>query len=124
MWPFPRKSGTAPEGFSTIALTPSPVAQYYYQEKQTYPWPSAVPHQTRAALTNAWNGNQLPGATNFIKGVPSSRFVWNVPTSYPNTLKNQQYNKGYNIQGMGAWNTGLLQTQVYQAWQNRTGYSG
>jgi hypothetical protein len=114
------KRGSRPAGDRTIVLYPSPVAYAPgYQEKQTYPWPSAPAHEQRSALVNAWQGNQLPGPTNFIPNVPLSHFVWNVPTSYMNTLRNQQYNVGMNIMGMSTIQNSTLQAQIQQAWQNR-----
>lgn len=115
------KRGSRPIGFAPIQLAPSPVAQYYYQEKQPYNWPSVPAHETRAGLTNAWQGNQLPGPINFIPGVQLSKFTWNVPTHYMNSLINQQYNKGFNTQGMSSVQSATLQTQILQAWQNRSG---
>lgn len=119
MWPFRSKRGTAPDGFRTIVLSPNPNVQYFYQEKQVYPWPNVPAHETRAALTNCWQGNQLPGPVNFIPGVAKSKFTWNVPTSYMNTLKNQQYNRGFNIQSYSSVQSASLMAQVQQLWANR-----
>lgn len=121
-WWMRSRRGTTPAGWSTISLYPNPNAYAPgYQEKQVWTWPPAPAHETRAALTNAWMGNQLPGAVNFIPGVQLSKFTWNVPTSYANTLKNQQFNKGFNIQGYSSIQNASLQQQIQQAWQNRSG---
>lgn len=121
MWTWKKKHGTAPDGYQPITLHPSQSSQYYYQEKQNWTWGNAPAHETRAALVNCWTGNQLPGDTNFIPGVPLSSFTWNVPTSYANTLKNQQYSAGMNIQSQSAYQSGALLQQIQQAWQNRSG---
>src|ERR1700747_917871 len=114
------KRGSRPRGDTQILLYPSPTAWAPgYQEKQGYPWPPAPAHEQRSALVNAWSGNQLPGPTNFIPNVALSNFLWNVPTSYANTLKNQQYNVGMNIMGMSTVQNSTLQAQIQQAWQNR-----
>lgn len=114
------KRGTRPRGDVPILLYPSPTTMAPgYQEKQTYPWPPTPAHEQRSALVNAWQGNQLPGPTNFIPNVANSQALWNVPTSYANTLKNQQYNVGLNIMGMSTVQNSTLQAQIQQAWQNR-----
>ena len=117
---FRRGRGSAPQGFIPIMLGPD-WPQHNYQVKQTYPWPNAPAHETRAALTNCWSGNQLPGPVNFIPGVAVSKYVWSVPTSYSNSLKNQQYNVGFNIQGMSSMQSASLMAQIQQTWQNRSG---
>jgi hypothetical protein len=115
-----RRGGTAPQGYRETVLYPSDVAWAPgYQEKQNWQYPSVPAHEQRSALVNAWEGNQLPGPTNFIPNVPLSRFTWNVPTSYANTLKNQQYNVGFNIHGYGSVQNAALQKAIQQAWQNR-----
>lgn len=122
MWPFPKKKGTAPDNFVPIMLEPG-YPQVLYQVHQTYPWPPAPAHEQRSALVNCWQGNQMPGYTNFISSVPQSAFTWNVPTSYANYLVNKQYNVGMNTGGMSAWNTSLMQLQAFQAWSNKAGFS-
>lgn len=120
-WWMTKKRGTAPAGWENIVLSPNPNTAYLYQEKQVWTWPPAPAHETRAALTNMWQGNQLPGPVNFIPGVALSKFIWNVPTSYANTLRNQQFNVGFNIQGYSATQNASLQQAIQQAWQNRSG---
>ena len=117
-WFSPRKKGTAPDGFVPVMYREDYPA-HFYQEHWNWPWPPAPAHEQRGALTNAWNGNQLPGPTNFIPGVPLSKGTWNVPTSYANSLRNQQFNAGFNIQGYSAWQNATLQQQVQLQWQNR-----
>jgi hypothetical protein len=115
-----KRGGTIPGGYKDTVLYPNQVAWAPgYQEKQNWQYPPAPAHEQRSALINAWQGNQLPGPTNFIPGVALSRFTWNVPTSYANTLKNQQYNVGFNIQGYGSVQNAALQQAIQQAWQNR-----
>ncbi len=119
-WWAIKKRGTAPQGYKETFLYPNPTTmQPGYQEKQNWQYAPVPAHEQRGALTNAWMGNQLPGPTNFIPGVAKSTFTWNVPTSYANTLKNQQYNVGRNIQGYGAIQNAALQRAIQQAWQNR-----
>ena len=117
-----RKKGTQPDGMVDVVLHPSDTSMYYYQEKQTYNWPSAPAHEQRSALVNCWSGNQLPGPTNFIPGVPLSSFTWNVPTSYANTFKNQQFNKGFNIQNSTPQQQASLLEQAIVNWQARSAY--
>lgn len=117
---FRKNAGTRPAGDKQILLYPSPtIWGPGYQEKQVWTWAPAPAHEQRGALTNAWMGNQLPGPTNFIPNVALSKFTWNIPTSYANTLKNQQYNVGLNIMGMSSVQNSTLQAQIQQAWQNR-----
>ncbi len=120
-WWNRNKSGSKPAGYSDIVLHPSTVAWAPgYQEKQNWTWPYVPAHESRGALTNAWMGNQLPGPTNFIPGVPLSKFTWNIPTSYPNALlKNVQYNRGFNLHGQSTIQNASLQAAIQQAWQNR-----
>jgi len=114
------RGGTKPAGYTNIVLHPSNTTQYFYQEKLNWTWAPAPAHEQRGALTNAWMGNQLPGPTNFIPGVPLSKFTWNVPTSYSNSLrKNVQYNRGFNLHGQSAIQNASLQAAIQQAWQNR-----
>lgn len=113
--------GSRPSSMQNIVLSANPTTmQPGYQEKQNWPWLPVPAHEQISALTNAWMGNQLPGPTNYIPGVPLSNFVWNVPTSYANTLKNQQYNVGMNIMGMSSVQNSSLQAAIQQAWQNRS----
>lgn len=122
-WWLPRRGrGSAPTSWTNISYSPD-YPQHDYQTKWVWPWPTVPAHETRGALTNAWTGNQLPGPTNYIPGVGLSKATWNVPTSYANTLKNQQYNVGFNIQSASAWNSAYMQAIAMQAWQNRTGYT-
>lgn len=117
---FRKGRGTKPQGDAQILLYPRPSTMGPgYQEAQTYPWPPAPAHEQRSALVNAWQGNQLPGPTNFIPNVQLSQAVWNHPTAYQNTLRNQQYNVGLNIMGMSTVQNSTLQAQIQQAWQNR-----
>lgn len=113
-----KKKGTFPDAFIPINLMQD-AAQHDYQTKWTWPWPNVPAHEQRSALTNFWSGNQLPGYTNFMPGVPLSKFTWNVPTSYANTLRNQQYNSGFNIQGYSAYQNATLLQQVQMQWQAR-----
>lgn len=115
-----RKRGSAPQGYVNISYGYD-YAQHDYQAKWSWPWPPAPAHEQRSALTNFWRGNwnALPPSINFIPGVQQSKFVWNVPTSYQNTLKNQQYNAGYNLDSMSAYSSASLNQQIQQAWQNR-----
>lgn len=120
-WSWPkRKHGTLPDKMVGIGYT-GPAHMVAYQTRENYPWYSVPAHETRAALTNAWQGNQLPGPVNFIPGVALSRFTWNVPTSYMNSLKNQQYNAGFNIMGQGSVQQAAMNQAIQQAWQNRSG---
>lgn len=124
-WWFRRKknAGTIPQGMTSVVLHPNPNAQYFYQEKVNWTWGSAPAHEQRSALVNAWQGNQLPGPTNFIPGVPLSHFTWNIPTSYANSLVwQQQYNKAYNIQSSTPQQQAAMLQQAIQAWQNRSDY--
>ena len=114
--------GSAPKKMVDVNLYPSSHAQYFYQEKQTYNWPSVPAHEQRSALVNCWQGNQLPSTTTFIPGVPASQFLWNVPTSYANTLVNQQYNKAFNIQQMTPQQQATMLQQAMMQWQNRALY--
>lgn len=114
-----RVKSSKPSNWGVISLSPNPNTQYYYQEKQSWPWPSAPAHEQRSALVNNWTGNQLPGPTNFIPGVSQSYGLWNIPTSYANTLKNTQYNSGYNIGSQSSYSTALLQQIAQLQWQNR-----
>jgi len=120
-WPWERTVGTTPVGMIPITYSYD-YPQHNYQVKERYPWPNVPAHETWAALSNAWGGNQLPGPTNFIPGVELSKFTWNVPTSYANTLMNQQYNKAFNIQGYGNVQNAIMMKQIQQAWQNRSGF--
>lgn len=115
---FRRDQGSAPAGWAPVSYHEDQPL-HTYQNKWTWPWPHAPAHETRAALTNNWTGNQLPGLTNFIPNVPASVGVWNVPTSYSNTLRNQQYNVGLNTSGMSSMQSASLMTMIQQAWQNR-----
>lgn len=117
-----RSQGSMPKGLAPIYLTPNPNAVYFYQEKQTYPWPSVPAHEQRSALVNCWTGNQLPGDVNFIPGVAASYATWNIPTSYANTLKNQQFTKGVNTQLDSAYHQSDLMAQAITNWQNRVSY--
>lgn len=123
MWnPFSRKGkGSIPKGMTPITLYSNPNAQYFYQELQTFPWPNAPAHEQVSALVNCWSGNQLPGSTNFIPGVPLSNALWNIPTSYANALQKQtQFNKGFNIQNSGPVEQSNIWSQAIQNWQNRS----
>jgi hypothetical protein len=118
---FAKMKGSKPAGFRNI--------EYYddyplhtYQNMVAWTWPNVPAHEQRSALINAWTGNQMPGYTNFVPGVMQSNFTWNVPTSYANTLKNQQYNQGYNIQSQSAFSSSQLTILAQQAWMNR--YTG
>lgn len=111
-----------PAKWGNVQLYPSQQAQYFYQEKQTWPWASAPAHEQRSALVNCWTGNQLPGDTNFIPGVLNSYMLWNVPTSYANTFKNQQFNKGFNIVNSTPYQQATLLEQALQNWQSRVSY--
>lgn len=121
-WQRRKSQGSQPVGGTPVMLYPSGVAQYFYQEKQTYPWPPAPAHEQRSALTNCWAGNQMPGYNNFIPGVAASHDLWNIPTSYMNTLKNVQYNRGMNIQLQGQVPQSDLLQQALANWQNRINY--
>lgn len=117
-----KNSGSTPKGMEQIALYSNPATAYFYQEKQVFPWANAPAHEQRSALINCWTGNQLPGMVNFIPGVPGSYDLWNVPTSYANTLKNQQFNKGLNIQNETVYQQADLLQQAITNWQNRVNY--
>lgn len=121
-WKRRRSQGSVPAKWGSVTLYPSQQAQYFYQEKQTWPWPSAPAHEQRSALVNCWTGNQLPGATNFIPGVLASYMTWNVPTSYANTFKNQQFNVGFNIQQSTPMQQATILEQAIQNWQSRVSY--
>jgi hypothetical protein len=105
-----------------IQLYSNQNAEYFYQEKQVFPWPSAPAHEQRSALVNCWTGNQLPGDVNFIPGVAASYHLWNIPTSYANTFKNQQFNRGFNIQNETPMQQADLLQQAITNWQNRMQY--
>lgn len=113
-----RKTGSAPRDYVGIQYTYD-YPMHDYQVKSNWPWPPAPAHETMAALTNCWSGNQLPGPTNFIPGVLKSKYTWNVPTSYANTLLNQQYNAGFNIHSYGAYQTSVLAMKAQKSWQDR-----
>jgi hypothetical protein len=117
-----RSKGSKPQGLDPIVLYPNPNAQYFYQEKWSWPWPNVPAHEQRSALVNAWMGNQLPGLTNFIPGVPASYSLWNIPVSYANTLVNQQFNSGLNIQLETPVQQADLLQQAITNWQNRVSY--
>lgn len=121
-WMRRKSQGSVPKTMTQVQLYPSMTAQYFYQEKQNWPWAPAPAHEQRSALTNCWEGNQLPGPTNFIPGVLASYMTWNVPTSYANTLMNQQYNKGLNIQNSSVFQQSDLLQQALQNWQARVQY--
>lgn len=120
-WPLFSRKGSKPKGFTPINLYANPNTSYYYQELQTFPWANAPAHEQTSALVNCWSGNQLPGDTNFIPGVPISNALWNVPTSYANALQKQvQFNKGFNIQTSGPVQQSNILQQAMQQWQNRS----
>jgi hypothetical protein len=121
-WKRRKSQGSVPTAFVPVTLYPNPNAQYFYQEKQTYNWPSVPAHEQLSALTNAWEGNQLPGPTNFIPGVQSSYILWNIPTSYMNTMKNVQFNKGYNIMNSTPTQQSDILKQAIANWQGRVSY--
>lgn len=122
-WFFKRRSkGSTPIGMQPIQLGTNPSAAYFYQEKQTFPWPSAPAHEQRSALANCWTGNQLPGDVNFIPGVAASYALWNIPTSYANTFKNQQFTKGVNTQLSTPYQQADLLQQALMNWQSRVAY--
>lgn len=134
-----KNTGTRPEGYDDITLSPG----YYslnYQDKWTFPWAPAPAHEQRSAIANCWTGNQLPGMINFIPGVNLSKFTWNVPTSYQNMaagrnydtymkylknsklqIGNTQYNKGFNIATSTSYQSSEWMLEALQAWQNRVG---
>lgn len=123
-----RKKGTKPQAWTDITYGYGMYESRDYQDTWTWPWAPGVPLQTRAAVTNAWHGNQLPGEVNFIPGVAQSKFLWNQPTFYQNLpagggfnykIGNVQYNSGFNIEGMTQYSTANLQATAYQAWINR-----
>jgi hypothetical protein len=115
---FGKMKGSTPAGMGTISYYDD-YPLHTYQNMITWNWPNVPAHEQRSALINNWTGNQLPGGTNFIPGVGLSNFTWNVPTSYANTLKNQQYNMGYNIQSQSAFSSSQMQVMAQQAWMNR-----
>ena len=119
---FNRSKGSKPAGKVPI-LYGYDHPQHDYQVKWTYPWPEAPARESRAALTNCWTGNQMPGYTNFIPAVALSNVSWLHSTSYMNTLDNQQYNVGYNIMVQTSVENAILTQMVQQAWQNRMGYA-
>lgn len=121
-WRKRRSQGSLPLGMVPVTLYSNPNAEYFYQEKQTYNWPSVPAHEQRSALVNCWTGNQLPGDTNFIPGVPLSGALWNIPTSYANTFKNQQFNNALNIQTSTPVQQANLLQQALVNWQSRTAY--
>lgn len=115
-----RRKGAKPYAWAPIQLAPNPHAMAPgYQEKQTWPWPSAPAHEQRSALVNCWTGNQLPGDVNFIPGVWQSYSTWNIPTSYANTLKNQQFNVAQNILTQSSWSSAQAQQIAQIQWANR-----
>lgn len=103
------------------AYGPDYPMEHQYQAMNTWVYPSVPAHEQRSALINCWTGNQLPGECNYIPGVQSA--LWNHPTSYANTLVNQQYNQGYNIQTGSVLQNAQLQVSIMQAWLNRSGYT-
>lgn len=115
------KRGSTPDGYTSVVLSPD-YSQHFYQVKQSYPWPNVPAHETYAAVSNCWNGNQLPGDVNFIPGVSISSKLWNVPTSYANSPVNRQYNVGYNIQGYSPVQNANVRNAALQIWQNRAGF--
>jgi hypothetical protein len=119
---FNKKNGSKPIGDVPIILAYG-APMYFYQEKQTFPWPDAPAHESRGALTNAWTGNQLPGYTNVIPGVAASTVSWLHSTAYMNTLINKQYNVGYNIMTESSMQSAILTKMIQDAWQNRIGYA-
>jgi hypothetical protein len=122
-WRRNKGKGSQPAAFAPVDLHPNPNAQYFYQEKQTYNWPSVPAHEQRSALINCWSGNQLPGPTNTIPGVAISKALWNIPTTYANALlKQQQFNKAYNIQASVPMEQSSLMQQALANWQNRVAY--
>jgi hypothetical protein len=118
MWPFTKMTGSRPKGMNNIVYYDD-YPLHTYQNMISWNWPNVPAHEQRSALVNNWTGNQLPGDTIFIPGMAMSNYTWNIPTSYANSLLNQQYNQGYNIESMSAYSSGQLNVLAQQAWMNR-----
>jgi hypothetical protein len=67
-----KKQSTAPVSNVPIGYNPLPRP---LQDSINYPWGYQVSYSQKQG-ENAWMGNQLPGATNFIPNVPESYSKW------------------------------------------------
>ena len=119
-WFKKRTPGSQPVGMQPMLYSPLPT-EGTRQDRLNWVYPQAVT-QYGARVTNTWNGNQLPGPTNFIPGVPKSYAIWSIPRGLYNAPgHSQQFNEGYNIQGMTAVRNASLLYAINQAWLNRLG---
>lgn len=98
MWnPFKKKQdGSQPMGMTSIQYHPDQT-QYTKQDHWNYPWGS--PAVQNGGYINTYQGNQLPGNTNFIPGVWQSKAAWMLQRNVQ-LQGNYVLNPGMNIQGI------------------------
>jgi hypothetical protein len=110
------KKPTEPEGKRFITYRPLPRPE---QDAWSYPWGYQTSYSNSMGK-NCWAGNQLPGLTNYIPGVPESYATWYLHRNLQLT-RNYQLSHGANgtVGTVGQKKSNDLAQQAGATWQKQ-----